>query len=142
MRRRQRQTPLDMIPIMGLMTLLIPLLLMNQSTGAALATVDTNAPACCAPSTGVPPQEEPFTPSVVLGVEHIRVLGVPGDEPSFAVDDLVGLGDHLRGLAAAHTHTGNAVIVPDSAVSYDTLIQVMDTVRPHFPSSTLASGVQ
>lgn len=138
--RRQKQTPMDMIPIMGLMTLLIPMLLMNQANGPAVSTVDTNLPSCC--SGGSTEVDETVTPNVMLGVQHIRVDGVNGDRAaSFEPDDLEGLSEHLKTLTERHPTNGNAIIVTDSAVQYDRLIQVMDTVRPHFPSSTLAGGV-
>lgn len=141
--RRAKQTPLDLIPIMGLMTLLIPLLLMNQSTGLAFATVDADLPAICACGERHEPDdgEAPVIPSVALGVEHIVVHTDGSAEATFPKDDLEGLGEHLQAIEREHHTTGRAVILPSSEVRYQELIAVMDTVRPHFPASTIASGV-
>ncbi|MCA9570181.1 MAG: biopolymer transporter ExbD [Myxococcales bacterium] len=141
LRRPASQTPLDLIPIMGLMTLLIPLLLVNQSSGLAFATVDADLPAGCACGSKHD-GEAKLIPTVALGLEHITVQGEGVELTQFAADDLQGLGEHLAALKEAHATDGKAIIVPESRVAYQELISVMDTVRPHFPVSTLAGGVE
>lgn len=139
MRRRNHPTPLDLIPIMGLMTLLIPLLLVNQSSGVAFATVDADLPTTCAcGSVHDAHVDPPLIPSVSLGLEHIVVDAV--GQTTFDAGDLPGLSEHLETLQRENHTTGRAIIVTDGAVRYEALIAVMDTVRPHFPASTLAAG--
>lgn len=138
--RRQRQTPLDLIPIMGLMTLLIPLLLMGQGGDLPFSTVDVEAPGGC--GCGAPHDGEPaLVPSVVLEEEHILVQGDGLADASFGPLELESLSDHLESLKAAHTTTGAAIIVSEDNVRYQQLIAVMDAVQPHFPSTKIAGGV-
>jgi len=134
--RRNSQPPLDLVPVMGLASLLIPLLLIGQ--GGSIAVVDANIPVICGCLHGC---DHPVVPTV-----HIRADGifVGAGEPTLELgpDDLDALSAELGNIRASHETSGRIVILPDSDVPYERLISTMDAARPTFPEVTVAGGIQ
>lgn len=87
-------------------------------------------------------------PRAYSGVPHMLVLSLKPDGAvlagrSMPCDcgrdgyDLIALEASLMELKALQPDKQHIVIVPDGAVSYADLMDVMDAVRPHFPLQTV-----
>lgn len=135
--------PLNLIPIMNLVTLLIPFLLMSAQF-VAYAIIDSQAPAICDGDCGEAPTP---TLSVTLGVDragfHLTTSGAGVDEETTDLPCLkeACAGDPLKaydvaGLRAALTRIKDAspdsealILLPAANLPYETLILAMDATR-------------
>ncbi len=156
---------LNLVPIMNLVTILIPFLLMAASF-VSLAVIDSALPAICATGCG---EDKPGPP-----VEHLRLsvlittagfavsgtgapLGVETDEngtvPVLCPGACVSWEDYphaelskvLVDVKDAHPTATEVIIVPGGKVDYATLIKTMDTTRAAgkrelFPGVVIAGG--
>lgn len=166
MKRRESESAiLDLVPIMNLVSILIPFLLMG-TTFVELAVVETTAPAICSSDC----EDEIDTPRLKLSVAVTRsglyIQGTEGvleeDEQGFFIacttgscvnDDSYDYVELTRLLALVkdeHPYTEDMVLVPDGRVPYNSLIGVMDAARDDprnggqrmFPYQTVAGGVK
>ena len=166
MKRRESESAiLDLVPIMNLVSILIPFLLMG-TTFVELAVGETTAPAICSSAC----EDEIDTPRLKLSVAVTRsglyIQGTEGvleeDEQGFFIacttgscvnDDSYDYAELTRLLALVkdeHPYTEDMVLVPDGRVPYNSLIGVMDAARDDprngglrmFPYQTVAGGVK
>lgn len=118
-------------PLVNLASVTVPLALV----GALIAAGSWRAP------------EDP-EPKPYASVPHLLVLSLKSDAAvlagrSMPCDcgqdgyDLIALEASLTELKALQPDKQHIVIVPDGAVSYADLVDVMDAVKPHFPLQTV-----
>lgn len=133
MSRRVASSPdLDLVPVMNLVTILIPFLLV--ASGMALTVVETSMPMKGADGTA-----DPNTwPSIVVGGSSVAVVAADGSRtelpcagPCSTRDslDLAGLADGLHRLRDTDPALDSAKLVPDDSVSYEVIIALMDASR-------------
>ena len=159
--RRKDHSPgeLNLVPIMNLVSILIPFLLVAAQF-VNLAVVDTSLPGIQKDS------DEPVDPperqlSIAITDEQILVLGANDvlgveDTGGYAIPNLGQ--DHdtseltrVLGLVKDETpEIEDVVLVPDGDVSYEELIDVMDAARSEsqdeggrllFPNQVIAGGI-
>ncbi|MCB9675271.1 MAG: hypothetical protein H6737_09155 [Alphaproteobacteria bacterium] len=135
--RRHSTPPLDLVPVMGLASLLIPLLLLGQ--GVSFAAIDVSAPAMCDCHGG---EDHPDLVPTVLVTSGGLTVSTEDGERSFEGSDLEGMGHYLAELRAGHRSSGRMTLVAEADVEYERLILAMDASRPHFPEVVVAGGVQ
>jgi biopolymer transport protein ExbD len=156
--RAKEADELNLIPIMNLVTILIPFLLMAASF-ISLAVIDTTLPAIGDPT---PQEEEPDKPPLnlsvvitdsgftVLGaIEHIlHPEGVPekpepveGQKPEptipCVIDGCVSPDDYdykelvrlLNLIKDDYLEDENVILVPEASVPYEVMIRTMDATR-------------
>jgi len=136
MHKRKRLSPsgeVNLVPIMNLVTILIPFLLM-ASAFVALAVIDVDLPAITPnPTTDV----DVFPPTVQVGRDGYTVEG----QHAATDQELAVL---LRDLKDREPNQQSIVLVPDADVSYEIIIGVMDTARGPkgelFPQVVMAGG--
>lgn len=158
--RTPRRDELDMVPFLNLVTLLIPVLLLTADLSPTKAVVPTTLPAICggcmADCGGDAP---PLNLTVAITDDGLwvrgesQVLGEDGVEIDCTVQgcprgtwDTAALGALLDDVSREHPDSQDAILVPASEVTTDTLVAVMDAVRgpdahPRFPFVVLAGGV-
>lgn len=168
-RRQPAAQDLDLVPIMNLVTILIPFLLMASSF-VTLAVVDSSIP-------GIQPDDQTKLPtdrklvSVAITGSGYEVLGAsdvlspeeggptavpcPEDRCTGPLDyDTTELVRLLGQVKDAHPDNADLVLVPDSRVSYEVLITTMDATREDpgvvidgkarelFPEVSIAGGAE
>lgn len=143
---------LDLVPIMNLVTILIPFLLMASSF-VSLAAIDSTLPAIGQPPEATDEEPKP-TLSLSIGItaDGFRVIG--GDErlkggdkgedgkdkglpipckkpgcPSPEAYDSDKLNELLADLKDAWPDEENVILVPESEIPYEVLILTMDAAR-------------
>lgn len=157
-RRPETDEGLNLVPIMNLITILIPFLLLSvQFVG--LAVVDASLPTedAAAPVEGEP--AEPLTLLVRLTSEGLRIRGaddvlatdawIPCLGPCDAVDDFDWrtLRQHLIRVKEVHPDQQTILIVPDAWVPYAGIVAAMEAStsrggaepEPLFPRAVLAA---
>ena len=143
--------PPNLVPIMNLVTILIPFLLLTV-TFVHLAVVDSSLPAI-----SVSPSPHPTLGltvaitdrgyvvagrSAILGEEATPLadLGEAGErqptlarlpDGSYPTGELTEL---LVRVKSEHPDEQNVVLMPENQVSYDVIIQTMDATRDHHPA--------
>jgi biopolymer transport protein TolR len=165
---------LDLVPIMNLVTILIPFLLMASSF-VSLAVIDSTLPAIGAPPPEVTdPDEEKLNLSVIITDEGFTIAGADavlggtaeGEEtgptvpckklgcPSPEAYDVKELTKILGQIKDRFPDEENVILVPESSVSYESLILTMDASRSDpstkvdgkprdlFPYVVIAGGAQ
>ena len=138
---------LDLVPIMNLVTILIPFLLMSTHF-ATVATLRADVP-----STTPMDEAEPDRLSLRIlitadGYEVAtdgQVIGANGEQSVEVGDDLSALNALLADIKGDWPDEGMVVLVPDENTSYDRIIQVMDASRSAgdldlFPNVIIAGG--
>jgi len=156
-RRETATEPLNLIPIMNLVTILIPFLLLSAQF-IHLAVIDSTLPAI-APPQAQEEMEEPDKPPLVLslgitqkgihvlGADHVLFPdGVPelgeGEEkpptvPCLSAGKCTGTLDYnwaeltrmLAQIKDEYPDDQNVILVPDSNVPYEILVHTMDAAR-------------
>ena len=136
-RRSAGNEALDLVPIMNLVTILIPFMLMSAHF-VSLAVVDVTAPA-----SGSGDVEADVGLGLTVGITSAGFT-VMGEDASldggFAVPceqegcppgsyDTLGLTARLARVKVAHPDERVVVLVPDPTVPYHVLIDTMDAVR-------------
>ncbi len=128
---RNDTAELNITAFMNLMVILVPFLLIT-AVFSRLAILELNLPGSS--SEPVDPQEQVFQLEVIVRQEKIEVgdrnqglLGVyPNSDDGY---DYVALRSKLSELKKRYPDKSDAAILLEQDVSYDTLVQVMDTVR-------------
>lgn len=152
------EEPLNLIPIMNLVSILIPFLLMAAQF-VTLAVIDSTLPAIGPPvPVDTPPDKPPLMLSVAITNEGFTILGAdavlnpegapPSAEPgptvpckerpcagvdSYDYKELV----RILGLIKDEYPTDETVIlVPESRIQYEILIKTMDSTREDVDNKT------
>jgi biopolymer transport protein ExbD len=129
--RRNDTAELNITAFMNLMVILVPFLLIT-AVFSRLAILELNLPGSS--TEPVDPQEQVFELEVIVRQEKIEVgdrnqglLGVyPNDEDGY---DYEALRTKLNELKTKYPEKSDASILLEQDIAYDTLVQVMDTVR-------------
>jgi biopolymer transport protein ExbD len=167
-RKTVKEEPLNLIPVMNLVTILIPFLLMAAEF-VSLAVIDSTLPAIGAPQPPDPNQQEdeepPLQLSLAITAKGVRVLGAdkvlfPDGAPELAegeeapptvpcvsggsctsVDDYnwSELTRILAKVKDTYPDDENVIIVPDTKISYEVIVATMDASRED-KESTGADG--
>jgi biopolymer transport protein ExbD len=128
---RNDTAELNITAFMNLMVILVPFLLIT-AVFSRLAILELNLPGSS--SEPVPPQEQSFQLEVIVRQEKIEVgdrnQGLLGVYPN-GVDgyDYEALSTKLSELKKRYPAKSEASILLEQDIAYDTLVQVMDTVR-------------
>ncbi|MDG1482138.1 MAG: biopolymer transporter ExbD [Myxococcota bacterium] len=159
MRTPKTTASLNLLPVMNLVTILIPLLLMGAQM-MNLVVVDTTLPAICSSGcSDSDPTDEPFNLSVMVSADGLTLQGVDRglEEPripctdghcrSLESYDFATLTQRLTLIKDAHPRKAHLILIPSERVSYEVIIGVMDAARETaddralFPSVTLSGGM-
>ena len=130
-RRNQETVELNITAFMNLMVILVPFLLIT-AVFSRLAILELNLPGSS--SEPVDPQEQTFQLEIIVRQEKIEVgdrnqglLGIyPNGDDGY---DYVALAEKLLELKERYPTKTDASILLEQDIAYDTLVQVMDTVR-------------
>ena len=130
-RRRHDAVELNITAFMNLMVILVPFLLIT-AVFSRLAILELNLPGSS--SEPVEPQEQTFQLEVIVRQDKIEVgdrnqglLGIyPNSDTGYDYD---ALAVKLRELKKRYPSKTDASILLEQDIAYDTLVQVMDTVR-------------
>jgi len=165
MRKPVSQTAtLELMPVMNLVTILIPLLLMG-ATMVNLSVIDTSLPGIVGDKTV--PDEPSLQLTVAItnlglglksaagGIEVAGDLELPCATQPCGVDgyDYAGLTDALARIKDDHPDENSLILLPEERVPYEVLVKVMDasredvdqravdgSARPLFPMVVMAGG--
>lgn len=164
-RRDSESANLDLVPIMNLVSILIPFLLLSASF-VELTVVDVTLPAICSSNCGDEIDGPRLNLSVAVTKTGLFIHGTEGvleeEEQGFFIpcttnscvnDDSYDYVELTRVLALVkdeHPYTEDLILVPDGRVPYNSLIGVMDAARDDprdggqrlFPYQTVAGGAQ
>ena len=117
---------------MNLMVILVPFLLIT-AVFSRLAILELNLPGSS--TEPVEPQDQVFQLEVIVRMDKIEVgdrnQGLLGVYPN-AEDgsyDFEAVGEKLRQLKERYSDKTDASILLEQEIAYDTLVQIMDTVR-------------
>lgn len=156
-RRQAKEEPLNLIPVMNLVTILIPFLLMAAEF-VSLAVIDSTLPAIGPPQPVTDQQEDeepPLQLSLAITEKGVRVLGAdkvlfPDGAPEIAegeeapptipckggatctsVDDYdwSELTRVLAKIKDVYPDDENVIIVPDTKIRYEVIVATMDASR-------------
>ena len=149
-KRGEDAEDLDLVPIMNLVTILIPFLLMASSF-VSLAAIDSTLPAIGQPPEATNEEPEPtLSLSIAITSEGYKVIG--GDDrlkgegegedkkgapipckqagcPSAESYDAEALNELLAKLKDDWEDEENVILVPESSVPYEVIIVTMDAAR-------------
>ncbi len=128
--RRQEVQELNITAFMNLMVVLVPFLLIT-AVFSRLAILELNLPG---PGDAAAPEADAFRLEVIIREQAIEVgerdRGLLTVLPMQASGhDLAGLTDYLKRVKARYPDQTDATILLEPDVAYETLVQVMDTVR-------------
>ncbi len=130
-RRNTETAELNITAFMNLMVILVPFLLIT-AVFSRLAVLELNLPGSS--TEPVDPQDQVFQLEVIVRQDKIEVgdrnqglLGVyPNTEEGY---DYAALAEKLTQLKERYPDKTDASILLEQDIAYDTLVQVMDTVR-------------
>ncbi len=130
-RQSEDSAELNITAFMNLMVILVPFLLIT-AVFSRLAIIELNLPGSS--TEPVEPQEQVFQLEVIVRSDKIEVadrnqglLGVyPNGEDGY---DFAAVGDKLAQLKLRFPDKTDASILLEQEIAYDTLVQIMDTVR-------------
>ena len=123
---------LNITAFMNLMVILVPFLLIT-AVFSRLAILELNLPGSS--TEPVDPQEQTFQLEIIVRQDKIEVgdrnqglLGIypNGDDGGY---DYAALADKLAELKERYPTKTDAAILLEQDIAYDTLVQIMDTVR-------------
>src|SRR5210317_47613 len=128
---RHDAAELNITAFMNLMVILVPFLLIT-AVFSRLAILELNLPGSS--SEPVEPQDQTFQLEIIVRQDKIEVgdrnqglLGIyPNGEGGY---DYLALADKLLELKERYPTKTDASILLEQDIAYDTLVQVMDTVR-------------
>lgn len=140
---------INLVPVMNLVTILIPFLLMSAQFVTA-AVIDTTAPS----SSKAPAEEEakPEAPRLTIAITDLGyVLAGPGAVmPLIPLDptgrhDTATLGTQLSQARDAFPDQRMVVLAPEPAISFEVLVATMDAAkgkpeRPLFDDVVISGG--
>ena len=148
-KRAEKADDLDLVPIMNLVTILIPFLLMASSF-VTLAAIDSTLPALGDPT---PTEEEPdpdkLNLSIAITDEGWTVMGadavlgkpaegeergptVPCTKPGCPTPDTYDMKELTRILGTIKDRWSdeeNVILVPEGDIPYEVLVMTMDSTR-------------
>ena len=145
-KRAKDEQELNLIPIMNMVTILIPFLLMAAQF-INLAVIDSTVPAIGAPPENAdPPDVPPLNLKVLVTSEGFTIATdvavLPSSEndgptvpcksagcPSIESYDFEALTRLLSEIKDEYSHEENVILVPESHISYAVLIKTMDSTR-------------
>ena len=146
-KRGEQAEELDLVPIMNLVTILIPFLLMASSF-VSLAAIDSTLPAIGSPPEPTTEDEDPpLSLSIAITDQGFRVSGsdeklkgegeekgapIPCSEancPSTESYDTKELTRLLIDLKDRWADESNVILVPESQVPYEVIVLTMDAAR-------------
>jgi biopolymer transport protein ExbD len=130
-RRNVETAELNITAFMNLMVILVPFLLIT-AVFSRLTVLELNLPGSSSES--IEPQEQTFQLEIIVRQDKIEVgdrnqglLGIyPNTDTGY---DYVALADKLSQLKERYPSKTDASILLEQDISYDTIVQVMDTVR-------------
>lgn len=147
-RREIEESELDLVPIMNLVTILIPFLLMSAQF-VSLAVIDSTLPAIVNTPTEVEndPEEDKLNLSLLITSKGFTIAG--GDKVLEKDDeengplvpcldagcsnpesyDYIGLTRRLVMLKDRYPDEENVILVPESDIAYEVLVLTMDASR-------------
>jgi hypothetical protein len=147
-KREDKLAELDLVPIMNLVTILIPFLLMSAQF-VELAVIDSTLPAIVTTPTEVEvdPNEDKLNLSLLVTTKGFAIAG--GDKVLVKDDpvagpiipctdaacmnpdsyDYAGLTKRLVLLKDRYPDEENVILVPDSSLPYEVLVLTMDASR-------------
>ncbi len=130
-RHRHDAVELNITAFMNLMVILVPFLLIT-AVFSRMAILELNLPGSS--NEPVEPQEQTFQLEIIVRQDKIEVgdrnqglLGIyPNSDEGY---DFAALGEKLVQLKERYPTKTDASILLEQEIAYDTLVQVMDTVR-------------
>ena len=130
-RHRHDAVELNITAFMNLMVILVPFLLIT-AVFSRMAILELNLPGSS--NEPVEPQEQTFQLEIIVRQDKIEVgdrnqglLGIyPNSDEGY---DFAALGEKLVQLKERYPSKTDASILLEQEIAYDTLVQVMDTVR-------------
>jgi len=130
-RHNDETAELNITAFMNLMVILVPFLLMT-AVFSRLAILELNLPGSS--TEPVDPQDQVFQLEIIVRSDKIEVgdrnqglLGIyPNTDDGYDYD---AVGDKLVELKERYPDKSNASILLEQDIPYDTLVQIMDTVR-------------
>ncbi len=130
-RRNTETAELNITAFMNLMVILVPFLLIT-AVFSRLAVLELNLPGSS--TEPVDPQDQVFQLEVIVRQDKIEVgdrnqglLGIyPNTEEGY---DYAALAEKLLQLKERYPEKTDASILLEQDIAYDTLVQIMDTVR-------------
>ena len=140
--------PPNLVPIMNLVTILIPFLLLSV-TFVHLATVDSSLPSIVI-------SDEPATESINLTVAITdQGFVVQGKSPLLTSDteatpgptiplthagehDFEALSELMVQVKAVHPGEHNVILIPETQINYAKIVHTMDATRDHLPEGAMA----
>ena len=131
-RRNIETAELNITAFMNLMVILVPFLLIT-AVFSRLTILELNLPGSS--SEPVEPQDQAFQLEIIVRQDKIEVgdrnQGLLGIYPNTddGAYDYAALADKLRELKERYPTKTDAAILLEQDVAYDTIVQVMDTVR-------------
>ena len=155
--RSTRREELDLVPLLNVVTLLIPMILLTADL-RPVAVVPTDLPALCSCCGSCEDEVEPLRLQVSVGDQGFSVEGnspylddggtliacrVPGcPEGTW---DVAALADLLQRIKRDRPDTVDALVAPEGHIALDPVIAALDTVRgptaqPLFPRVVIAGG--
>lgn len=124
--RRKRATELNIVSMIDILTVLVFFLLVNA---LGVSILGVNLPS----SDASPPQQQPKDLKVIVRLDGLTVADASGGlkelPSSGGAYDLHGLAELLAQIKDREPSEDKITLLLDPGVSYDTLVQVMDTVR-------------
>ncbi len=131
-RLRQGDTSLNITPLMNLMVVLVPFLL-TTVVFSKLAILDLNLPSSSAAEQTASEKKDPFRLIVTLHQNGLTVQGsglkITQIPPIEGKHDLKGLAAILYKMKTAFPEEKSIIILSEPEVSYESLIEIMDTCR-------------
>ena len=141
---------LNLLPVMNLVTILIPLLLMSAQL-VQIAVIDSSLPAISPITTPPPPQHDALvTPSLLISRQGVTIQGaedvltaedarVPCASQPCQPDtyDYSGVQERLDRIKQAHPGAEVVILVPEDSIPYEVLVALMDAARERADASTL-----
>lgn len=131
-RRHKDEADLNITAFMNLMVILVPFLLIT-AVFSRLAVLDLKVPTAQSESTSEPPAEEleleitVRESSIEVGDRNGGILSrFTNDNASY---DLAALSDYLQRVKRQFPHKADATLLLEPEISYEVLVQIMDTVR-------------
>lgn len=155
MPRRSPAPELDLVPIMNLVTILIPFLLFSASF-VTLATIDSTLPALAPPPPITPDPAPSLHLSVEVTPEGYRLSAsqplpdIPTELPVTERTTRPGawpaadLTEALTDIKDEYPSEDTLILVPSPSIPYEVLVNTMDAARGHdralFPAVVMAGG--
>lgn len=170
-RKKEADPELDLVPIMNMVTILIPFLLLSVQF-VSIAVIDSTLPAIGKPAEPSDTEpEEKLNLSVAITDKGYTIMGASGvlgnakgegstvpclrdGCPSAEAYDQKKLTEMLGQIKDEYSEEKNVILVPESNIPYEVLIATMDATREDpetkvkekprelFPFVVIAGGVQ